>query len=308
MSWQTGDKISYNIMDPAGNITALVESGITAEEQPSVAALIMQKYPHIEQVGFVRPPGLEDPDVQTVLRMAGGEFCGNASMCAAALYLQNSLSSEDTDPDDADQDIVNTVSLQVSGAADPVEVRLVKTSPGTWSASVRMPEAHSVTQEEFVFAGYRGKLPVVRMEGITHIIIEEESPFTALLKNRSLAEKAAGEWCASMNARGLGLMFLSEGLLSEENGTTALEEPDLRLTPLVFVPGSDTLFWENSCASGSAAASIYLASVSGQPVRLLLEEPGGTHLAESDPTGRSTWISGKIRLVQHFRESLRSCP
>ena len=47
----------------------------------------MRRHPEVEQVGFVRfsdDPG--DP-VRAGLRMAGGEFCGNASCCAAVLWF-----------------------------------------------------------------------------------------------------------------------------------------------------------------------------------------------------------------------------
>ena len=71
----------YRIFDPTGNITALVEEAVDVSRQPSVAADIMQKHSNVEQVGFVSLDG----DLPA-LRMAGGEFCGNASMSAAALY------------------------------------------------------------------------------------------------------------------------------------------------------------------------------------------------------------------------------
>ena len=75
-------QIKYSIFDPTGNITALVESQIPAAEQPTVAAAVMERHPSVEQVGFVRFDPASDPPVS--LRMAGGEFCGNATMCAAA--------------------------------------------------------------------------------------------------------------------------------------------------------------------------------------------------------------------------------
>ena len=71
-------------------------------------------------------------------------------------------------------------------------------------------------------------------------------------------------FCETLGADGLGLMFL------DGNGT------QYRMTPLVYVPGSGTCFWENSCASGSAAVGMYLAAKTGSAAELSLSEPGGT--------------------------------
>ena len=108
-------------MDPTGNITALVESSAEVSRQPFIADLIMQKHPEVEQVGFV------EFGEQVKLRMAGGEFCGNASMCAAALYLSrkgaevaSSLSPESSAEATA-EDGWQQVQLEVSGASEPEE-------------------------------------------------------------------------------------------------------------------------------------------------------------------------------------------
>ncbi len=74
--------LHYCLFDPTGNITALVESAVEVPDQPAVAAGIMCRHPEVEQVGFLSLPAFP---ALPVLRMAGGEFCGNASMCAAAL-------------------------------------------------------------------------------------------------------------------------------------------------------------------------------------------------------------------------------
>ena len=44
------------IFDPTGNITALVESAVEPEAQPSAAARIMARFPAVEQVGERKRP------------------------------------------------------------------------------------------------------------------------------------------------------------------------------------------------------------------------------------------------------------
>ncbi len=253
--------MKISIFDPTGNITALVESPVSAEQQPAAAAAIMAEYPDVEQVGFVRFEG------EPSLRMAGGEFCGNASMSAAALYLLRKGQS------------AGQVTLRVSGADKPVAVRLLASEDG-FSASVRMPRALGVEERCFSFDALRGSLPLVRMQGISHLIVPADSAFFSLRSNREAAEQAIRRFCAEMNVEGLGLMFLAGD----------------RLTPLVYVPGSNTVFWENSCASGSAGVGIWMADKTKAPVSLALREPGGILHVESKPGG-DTWLSGHTRLV-----------
>ena len=80
------------------------------------------------------------------------------------------------------------------------------------------------------------------------------------------------------------MMFIDEG-----EGVRAL-------TPLVYVPGADTMFWENSCASGSAAAGMYLAAKEGKPVDVTFSEPAGSLRVTSDPDRGRTVLYGSLTL------------
>ena len=277
--------IQYSIMNPTGNITALVESEVKRDRQASCARSIMQKHPEVEQVGFMRFGSHESGGESCLpeLRMAGGEFCGNASMCAAALCV---LRAAGMDPDGcAEGGPERTVFLKVSGSAEAVKVRLRREEDGSFSAGVLMPPAKDVGYGTFSCGGLKGELPVVRMEGISHVMIERGSPFFALLENTSSAARAVREFCGTLGADGLGLMFLEE------------KSDGLYLTPLVYIPGSDTIFWEHSCASGSAAAGMYMARKHGGPVDLAFREPGGTLRAAAGGEDGETWLYGRTHLV-----------
>ena len=260
--------IRYSIWDPTGNITALVESAVEPSERADIASALMQCFPEAEQVGFVC---FDDPG-EPRLDMTGGEFCGNASMCAAALYLLRGKPQSDR------------VRISVSGTSKPVTVSLNQTSDGSFDAAVSMPPAKSIERLDFTFAERSETLPVVRMEGVDHIIIRSSSPFFTLLEDRNSAEKAVREWRRQLASPCLGLMFVDE-----QSGGTAL-------TPLVYVPGSQTIFWENSCASGTAAAGMVFAEEKGQPVEMPLREPGGVLRVKSDPLSGETLLYGSCRL------------
>ena len=296
--------LSCCILDPTGNITALVEGDVPVSRQPETAARIMQLRPETEQVGFVRMRGADHAEesaqdsegqnetlnsgIQVRLRMAGGEFCGNASMSAAALYLyrmgaDHSAKSTATEEPSA-SDAWTSVFLEVSGAAEPVEVRLreIPAAGPAWSACVKMPKASGIEPFE--------DMTLVRMQGISHIIIEEGSKYLSLKSDRGAAEAAVKEWCSRLSADGLGLMFVER----------IDEGRQWKMTPLVYVPGSGTVFWENSCASGTAATGMCFTSRSGKKEELALQEPGGELQVLSDPTTGETWLSGTVRLTEEF--------
>ena len=269
-------ELRVSLFDPSGNITALVESPVEPDRQPEAAAEIMARFPRVEQVGFVRLT--KDKAAPVELRMAGGEFCGNASMSAGALYLlrrDGAALSEGWE----------TVALRFSGLSRAVELRLKRQTQESFLASVRMPRALSVTEQVFPFGALRDPVTVVRMEGIAHAIVTPGTGFFSLRSDRAAAEEAARRLCAALGAKALGLMFL-EG-----------EAPRLRLTPLVYVPGSGTMIWENSCASGSAAVGTALCEQSGARVALELEEPGGVLGIESGGLSGETYLTGCTRLI-----------
>ena len=259
--------MTYTLFDPTGNITALIDGDSSREE----AAGIMQMHPEVEQTGFIRE-ALPEEDGDAMLKMAGGEFCGNASMCAAAWYAEKSgLQS-------------GNVRLDVSGAEDIIMVRIERIGPDSFHAEVGMPPTLGISAEDLEFDGLKGMLPLVRYQGIYHLIIEEDSPFFSFLKEREKAEEAVKEWCEKIDAPGLGLMFVQA------------TEAGCRLTPLVYIPGGDTLFWEHSCASGSSAVCVYIAGKEGCDVSLRLSQPGGVLKVNSDPRGLETWLSGTVKL------------
>lgn len=277
-------RVRYSIWDPSGNITALVESPVPAERQSAVASELMARHPAVEQLGFVSWRAEDGTDA--ALRMAGGEFCGNASMSAAAL-LQSRM--ESTAPSGA----WITRSLRVSGAKQPVAVRLQGEKEDVYRGAVCMPKARAIVETAFRWGSLSGRLPLVRMEGISHVIVSDASSLFALKDRPAEAEEAVKTWCAALDAEGLGLMFLEHGV------------GDPRLTPLVYIPGSNTLFWESSCASGSSAAGMALAAESGRALRLTLAQPGGSLQVKSDPKSGETWLYGRTALLGQYDTEIR---
>ena len=245
------------LMDPTGNITLLVESPVPADEQPVVAARLAALFPGTEQTGFLYP-GRYDADI--ALRMAGGEFCGNAAMSAGALHAMTRGEG-------------GVMNVRVYGTAEPVRVDVTDLGNGAWRGAVDMPRPVSVRRETMPGGG---EFPVVRFDGIAHVIVE-------LPMDRPAAEKAAPAWCERLHADAVGLMFLDRAAGA--------------LAPLVYVPAAGTLCWERSCASGTTACGAYLAAESGGEVTLPLRQPGGTLTVTAAPDAAPR-LTGAVRCLR----------
>ncbi|MBQ6065342.1 MAG: hypothetical protein IJK89_00845 [Clostridia bacterium] len=254
--------LHYYLIDPTKNITALADTPISPESRPALAARIMNEEPSCEQVGFVDFSG-KTPR----LDMAGGEFCGNAAMSAAALYCANcGIPAGGT----------RRVTLDVSGADKPVEVAVAEQN-GAFACTVAMPAPERISKETLFLGNRQLSLPVVYCPGIAHIMVTEDELTTAE------AESALKGWCAALATQALGVMFLDRDALT--------------LRPLVYVPAADTLCWESSCASGTCAAGAYLADRAERDVALTLSEPGGTLRVQTGPQSESL-LSGRVAILK----------
>jgi diaminopimelate epimerase len=223
--------------------------------------------------------------------------------------------SQETGETDQEAGSYVRVMLKVSGASEPSEVRIYDdlsdakdnrkgTEAGSlqktaalkteYRTSIRMPAAAAIHEETFSLSLPQGgsltaSLPVVDMEGISHIIVEEGSPFYSLCQDDEAAKKAIRSWQKQLGTDGLGLMFLED------------HPSGMKLTPLVYIPGGDTMFWERSCASGSSAVGMYYAWRKGTPVELSLHEPGGCLKVASNPLNRETWLKGRVSIKADAR-------
>ncbi len=265
-------RIDYYIADPTGNITILVNTPILPKDRPRTASLLMEAEPGCEQVGFLS----EKEGCDIALDMAGGEFCGNASMSAGVIAAMKDV--KDGQPR-------ASYLVRCSGAKEPVRVEITGEVPGAdqdadksadqvaRKAIVQMPGSCSIREVAFPEGG---PFPVVFFDGIAHVILTDPS-----WKER--AEELAPKWCRQLNADAAGLMFL--------------DEEDGRLTPLVYVPAADTLFWENSCASGTSAVGAFLAKRDNRSVEISLRQPGGSLSVFADPDGNIR-LGGSVRILK----------
>lgn len=167
------------VLDPAGNVTAIVCSDVPAAERARVAAQIL-RLPElgIEQVAFLTEPRSGG---EIRLEMMGGEFCGNALRCAG-FYQALRTGAQGK----------SCVFAEISGA-DGVQPVMADTAEGT--ASTVMPLPLSVQS-----AGWADvQAARVTFAGITHFVIDCAQPDETLVQ-RAIA--------AAPEASAVGAIFL----------------------------------------------------------------------------------------------------
>ena len=167
------------VLDPAGNVTAIVLSDVPAAERARVAAQIL-RLPElgIEQVAFLTAPRSGG---EIRLEMMGGEFCGNALRCAG-FYQALRTGAQGK----------SCVFAEISGA-DGVQPVMADTAEGT--ASTVMPLPLSVQP-----AGWADvQAARVTFAGITHFVIDCAQPDETLVQ-RAIA--------AAPEASAVGAIFL----------------------------------------------------------------------------------------------------
>lgn len=219
--------LSYSVLNPNGNITALVTSEINRDKYKYCADEIMRKNKAIEQVGFIEKP---KQGCAFHLQMTGGEFCGNASLSAAALYLKSRHLTNDS------------VMFTVSGADKAIHADVKETCSGQYEGLVEMPLPIEIGKLEITDKyGIKQLVPVVIFKGIAHAVC----PFEPGEDPENIVKKG----CGVFGVPCFGLMLTDKSFCS--------------IKPLVYVQDADTCVYEGSCASGTAALGAYLACAQG---------------------------------------------
>ena len=270
-------EVAFVKVDPTQNMTILVTSAVDPAIRTDVASALMA-YEGVcaEQVGFVED--VASSEAWARLEMAGGEFCGNATMSLAAY-----LAWERKLPDG----IACDIPLASSGAG--FVSCGVRPDHGAFLCTLRMPEPERIKERTFSLYGRDCRFATVYLPGITHILIPRVRAGDA---PRTFAEDAATAWAEKIETDAFGVILYDESLCAIE--------------PLVCVKTSGTKVWERGCGSGSAAVGAYraslasLASLAGCRTHSRVRQPGGVIEVGAefgDPGSRCVSITGRVRIV-----------
>lgn len=297
-------EIEYVVMDPSKNITILVLTEINKSCYGEIAKILLNKEKNAEQVGFLT--FTKDCDIN--ICMAGGEFCGNATMSAAVYYaLKNNKNAEN-------------VKIKIQGLNQKVNVKVqaledIKSNScyPIYEGQVSMPRAKDIKEIKFASGDI---FPVVFFEGIAHIIIDVnanekiissdhnvklKSNFLHIISNDDLKkylENNIKSWCEFLNVPALGAIIIEEnkknGLLIENHIN---KNNEVRITPLVYVKLVDTLYWENSCASGTTAVGEFLMSKNKNENTISVLQPSGVSLVVKKDNSDGLALIGNVEFL-----------
>ncbi|MDF2836577.1 MAG: hypothetical protein K0Q63_2217 [Paenibacillus sp.] len=246
-------EVEFIKCSPASNMTILVLDELPVSRHSRIALQMMDDgHLGAEQVGFVGKSVL--PGASARLRMAGGEFCGNACLAVAACLAwdQGVTMGEKA-----------AFMLEVSSSESPV-MCLVEKLENDYMCEAAMPAPRAVEQAVISFEGMLVELGIVRYDGFFHLIIDAE---------RFVLERESTERLAKLLAVASG-----DGLV----GVMLYRSSACMLDPLIYVPSLGSLIWEKGCGSGTASLGCYLAWRDRGPVNMAINQPGGTiHVSAS---------------------------
>lgn len=254
-------KLQYVKANPSGNTTIFVLTPVEPEMHSAVAAsLLKDARVDAEQVAYLS--GIQEQAVR--VDMMGGEFCGNASRSAAAYAL--SL----TGRDEGEYDV------SCSGCGHALRAQVKKKADGAYEAYIEMPLPHTVEAVILDVNGMPSRFFRVELPGIVHFVHFASSEE---MEYKQLFWDALQEYVADESLEAFGLILF--------------DPAHLHMIPAVYVSATDTLYWEQSCGSGSAAVAAALACVGKKNVSCTIQQPGGAISIAAD-------VGGEEKAVQHI--------
>ncbi len=252
----------YSKWDPCGNTTLFLHE---EEKMPAelVACALGRDQLDCEQAGYV------DTRRQS-LRMAGGEFCVNATRALGALLAAHAArAGRPTDH----------FTVTVSGWPGEIELFVAGGAP-SWrvtAALAFMPSPSRLLEQG---------ISLVRLPGISHLLVGPDA-----FPKQGHVQKAQ----ALLSKYGL-LDEPAAGVIWWEAGAS----DGLRILPVVHVREVGTLFEETSCGSGSLALACLVREL-GMAEMCRVAQPGGdsldVHFTQSD--GRElALVGGRVGFVE----------
>ncbi len=229
---------------PAQNTTVIVTSFCPKSYYSAVAEKAMSyDYLNAEQVGFIVPPSKTDSLIG--LEMAGGEFCGNATLSAAAYAVYKGLVNK------------QYFNIDVSGADEPIRCKVIKLIDYCYNASCTMPKAKRIDELKLKLPGKTVEGCIVEFDGISHFVLEAEDSFSEFAESTQVLKKI-------VDTNAIGIIPY-----------TKINDDKYKIEPFVHVKAINSNVFERGCGSGSLALGTYLNKVHGISNEIEVVQPGG---------------------------------
>lgn len=233
--------IHYILANPSGNTTVLVFDAVAPQDRRAITARLLQRT-GAEQVGYLTI----HPDRVIEVTMMGGEFCGNASRSAAAYVLMQDGAQEDD------------FKISCSGCDTILSAHAQKRADSVYDAFIEMPRPMAIDAVIVDVEGQPARFYRVILPGIVHFIHFVDTINVAC---KEIFWQAIEDYAKEEQYEAFGLVLF--------------DPKHLAMLPAVYVTGTDTLYWEQSCGSGSAAVAALLAVLGKRNVSCTIAQPGG---------------------------------
>jgi histidine racemase len=242
-------KLNFIKANPTENMTVFISDPLPRSIYSSVANKLMN-YNSLcaEQVGFIEKPTMDGSHSR--LHMMGGEFCGNASRAFAALLVHKDPGAFDRN------DGKYTVPIEISGSDEVLNAVVKQVEDQVFEVNIKLPLFKSAGPFSTHYKGAHYQGALVEFEGISHVILfsGDDVPDEGLLRHIVKDEEHS-------MVDAFGVMFYNE-----KNNF---------MTPLVYVADTDSVVWERSCGTGTAALGVALSMSSQSSVDMHVNQPGG---------------------------------
>lgn len=257
-----GGVLEYKIYTSSGNDTAIVYGvDYSIEDKKNINDFIINKHKNVEQVGFIDKEKKE-------LVMAGGEFCGNATRCAAYDILDGNI---------------GIIKIKINN-------NLI--------LNAGVDEDNNVWCEIPI----NNKNLISKISNDIYIIDLNDINFIVMSQNYSkeyLIDKS--------NIKKTSMSYINKYNLTDKKavGVIYLEDigNDIKIHPIVWVKSIDTCFYETACGSGSIAVCIVLSYIKKDSLTIKLIQPSNkiinASIENNDNIFSNAKISGEVKLISN---------
>ncbi len=244
---------------PCRNTTVFITDPAVRAQYGLIAGQVMSpEYLAAEQAGFLTDP--QHPEALLRLEMAGGEFCGNATLALAALAVRQGRTDG------------KSFYVECSGAAEPLACTVLKLPRNRWRARAEMPAGDDVHPLTLQVGGQSYAGGLVILPGICHFVLPGSLPC-------SQYEPLMAQLSAAVRAEAYGIIPYEE--------TSAAH---YRIVPYVYVPAAGSRVFEQACGSGSLSLGLWLRHKTGLQYSEVAQ-PGGILTVE---TGKQNYITAEV--------------
>lgn len=236
-------KLNYVKISPAQNMTILITDYVDPKDYKKVSTAVMS-YDSLnaEQVGFIVKPTHQLSNIR--IEMAGGEFCGNALLSAAAYGTYKGICP------------IGSFYMDSSGVESSLRCETKSISQNRYVVTGEMPDPVAI--EKFSISGSFGSLEgsLVDLNGISHFVADGELEL-------HLYDELLSELIDVTSSEAIGIIPYRQ-----------YASDKFEIKPFVYVRDSGSKVFERACGSGSYSLGAHL-SLNHRDRDIEVYQPGG---------------------------------